>query len=62
MSSQEHIIQWANYVKTHKDWKRIHTEFINAQFIKHKEFIARLLQESNGKEKIERLKRLKISQ
>ena len=52
---EEHIIKWANYIRTHKDWKKLHTEFINAQFIKHENFIKRLLKTPNGKEKFDLL-------
>ncbi|MFH1324847.1 MAG: hypothetical protein ABIH64_06370 [Nanoarchaeota archaeon] len=51
-SRDEQIIRWANYVRSHKDWKRTHTDFINAQFIKYSNFIKRLVKTENGKEKL----------
>jgi len=42
---------WVIFMQKHPtEWKKIHTEFINAQFNTHKEFLKRILQESNGKE------------
>ena len=47
------IDRWAEYVrKNHGKWKRIHTEFINAQFEKHEEFPKRLLEQPNGRKKM----------
>lgn len=51
-SRDEQIIRWANYVRSHKDWKRAHTEFINAQFIKYSNFLKRIAKTENGKEKL----------
>lgn len=48
----EEIDRWIEYMKTHKDWKKEHTKFINAQFIKADSFIHRLLKQPNGKEKV----------
>jgi len=30
----ESIERWAEYMKTHPDWKNLHTEFIDAQYEK----------------------------
>ena len=47
------IDRWIQYMKEHPStWKKMHTEFINAQFEKSEAFINRLLKEPNGKEKI----------
>jgi len=54
-SRDQQIIGWATYIKTHPDWKKIHTEFINAQFIKHRSFLKRLLKTPNGKDKLKLL-------
>ena len=27
----EQIERWVRYIKEHKDWKKVHTKFINAQ-------------------------------
>ena len=52
-SHDDQIERWANFVRDHPtEWKKIHTEFINAIFQKHDEFIERLLKEPNGKQKI----------
>jgi len=51
-SREEQIVRWANYVRTHPDWKKFHTDFINAQFIKYHNFLKRLLKSPNGKEKL----------
>jgi hypothetical protein len=51
-SHNEQIIRWANYVRSHKDWKKIHTSFINAQFIKYSSFLKRILKTPNGKDKL----------
>lgn len=39
-----HIEQWAEYVKTHRDWKKIHTAFINGEFEKYNVWLKRLLE------------------
>ncbi|OYT32128.1 hypothetical protein DRJ22_06040 [Candidatus Woesearchaeota archaeon] len=48
------ITRWAEFVKNDKtrSWKKIHTEFINAQFKKSEEFYERLKKQPNGKKKI----------
>jgi hypothetical protein len=47
------IDRWAQYMKDNPDkWKRIHTEFINAQFQKHEAFLKRLREQPGGREKI----------
>lgn len=48
----EQVKRWANYVRSHKDWKKIHTDFINAQFIKYSRFLKRILKTQDGKEKL----------
>lgn len=49
----EEIDRWLNYMKENPSgWKKIHTEFINAQFSKARQFINRLLQEPGGRKKI----------
>ena len=54
------IERWARFMQEHPtEWKKIHTEFINAQFQKNKEFLQRLLQEPNGREKIIELYQIK---
>ena len=52
----EQVERWANFVKNNPtEWKNIHTQFINAQFEKHRNFVKRLLKESNGFDKIVKL-------
>ncbi|MFH1398680.1 MAG: hypothetical protein ABIG95_01045 [Candidatus Woesearchaeota archaeon] len=47
------IDRWIGYMKRNPDtWKQIHTEFINAQFSKAREFIKRLSRKPGGKQKI----------
>ncbi|MBI5072878.1 hypothetical protein HZA99_03600 [Candidatus Woesearchaeota archaeon] len=41
------------------EWKKIHTEFINSQFLSHEQFLDRLLQQPNGKKKILELYQIK---
>jgi len=48
----EQIDRWAEYVKCNKDWKKLHTEFINAQFQKSEDFYKRLAKTKEGKKKI----------
>ncbi len=50
------ITRWADFMKQHPTrWKKIHTEFINSQFVSHEQFLERLLKQPNGKEKIRKL-------
>jgi len=49
------IESWARYVRSHKDWKRIHTEFIDSQFIKHEGFLKRISSLPDAKKKIDQL-------
>lgn len=49
----EEIDRWVNFMKENPDkWKKVHTEFINAQFEKQQAFVKRLLKEPNGKQKV----------
>jgi hypothetical protein len=56
---KEHLYQverWALFVREHPtEWKKPHTEFINALFDKHEQFKERLLKTPGGKEKFEKL-------
>jgi len=51
----EQVKRWANYVRNNPDWKKIHTEFINAQFEKAYQAIEKISKMPNGKEKIKKL-------
>ena len=47
------IDRWIRFMKENPDkWKKVHTQFINAQFSKANNFIKRLLKQPNGKEKV----------
>jgi len=49
----EEIDRWIVYMRAHpKTWKKIHTQFINAQFEKSERFIKNLLKQPGGREKI----------
>jgi hypothetical protein len=55
-SHLEQVERWAHFVRNNPTkWKKIHTEFINAIFDKHEQFIARLLKTPDGKEKLKKL-------
>ncbi len=54
------IERWATFMKENPTkWKKIHTEFINAQFISHEQFLDRLLQQPSGKKKVLELYNIK---
>jgi len=56
----KHIDTWATFVREHPlEWKKIHTEFINAQYQKATEFMKRLEQEPGGKEKVRKMLELR---
>ena len=48
-----------NVRRSNGKWKKVHTEFINAQFEKAYEVINKLVKEKNGKKKIMRIYRIK---
>ncbi len=56
----EQVERWAEYVRNNPDWKKKHTEFINAQFIIAKKFYGKLAETPSGREKIKGLRELKI--
>lgn len=56
----ESLERWAQFMKEHPlEWKKIHTAFINAQFIKSKKFIQRLLSSPSGRDKLIALYKIK---
>lgn len=55
----EHVVRWANYVRTNPDWRKIHTQFINSQYDLAIKFIKRLAKQPGGKEKIIKLYNIK---
>ncbi len=55
-SHDDQIVRWACFVREHpSEWKKIHTEFIDAIFAKHEDFRERILKTANGKEKLVQL-------
>lgn len=59
-SQEEQVVRWAKFVRENpKTWKLEHTQFIDAQFIKSREFFERLSQVENGAEIINRLKKIR---
>ncbi|MBS3131686.1 hypothetical protein J4212_04605 [Candidatus Woesearchaeota archaeon] len=49
----EAVERWANFVRDNPDkWKKIQSEFIDAQFSKSNAFIKRLLKQKGGREKV----------
>ena len=49
----EEINRWVKFMKENPSkWKKIHTEFIDAQFIKSDNFLKRLLKEKDGEKRI----------
>jgi hypothetical protein len=53
----EQIKRWAEYVKDNSDWKKKHTEFINAQFEISSRFYKKLAETPEGREKVKELKK-----
>ena len=52
----EQVERWAHFVKNNPDkWKKIHNQFINDQFEKHRRFVKRILKEKGGFEKLVKL-------
>lgn len=48
----EFIEQWANYVLTHNDWKKMQGEFIDAQYEMAEKAVKRILRQKGGRETI----------
>jgi len=46
------IERWAEYVRTNPNWKKFHTDFINAQFLKYDFFLKNILQMPDGRKKL----------
>jgi hypothetical protein len=54
------IGRWVTFMRENPTkWKKIHTEFINAQFQKNEEFLQRLRKMPKGKQKIINLYEIK---
>jgi len=52
MQAIDEIERWARFVRSNKEWKHIHTEFINSQYSKHQEFLKRISKKPDYKKKI----------
>jgi len=59
-SHMEQVERWAEYVKNNPDWKKKHTEFINAQIEIANRFYKNLAKTPEGREKIKELRELKM--
>jgi hypothetical protein len=56
----EFVDKWAEFVKNNPDkWRKIHTEFINAQILMNKQFLERLKKTPGGRDKIIELYKIK---
>ena len=51
----ESVEKWAAYVRTHPDWKKIHTQFVNAQLQKAYDAMHKIAKQPNGKKKLKEL-------
>ena len=49
------VERWAEYIKTNPGWRKIHNQFIDAQYEKAYAFLDRLAKTPGGKEKIIKL-------
>ena len=53
------IEDWVEYIKTHEDWKKHHTKFINSQFELANKAIIKISKMPNGSEKLMELYNIK---
>lgn len=52
-STEDQIVRWAEFMKNNPDkWKKIHTEFIDAQFEKSFKIYEELAKTESGRKKI----------
>jgi len=51
----ESVERWAQYVLTHPDWKKQHTQFINSQYEMAYKFMDRLKATPEGREKAKKI-------
>jgi len=59
-SHDEFVERWAKFVKNNpKNWQKTHSDFINAQFSLHKEFLKKLSKQKNGAQKIVQIYNIK---
>lgn len=52
------VLHWAEYCRTHNDWKKHLKPFIDSQIIMANRFYKKLSQTKEGLEKIRQLRRL----
>ncbi len=63
MRDKTHIDQverWAKYVRTNPNWKKELKKFLDAQLIMSRRFYSKLEQTPEGREKIKKLKALRL--
>lgn len=59
-SHMDQVVRWAKFVRDNPTtWKKIHTEFINAIFEKHEQFVQRLKASPGGEEKVRQLQEMR---
>lgn len=58
-SHMEQVERWAKYVRDNSDWKKQHTEFINAVYGKAKDAIEKIAKQKDGREKLIKLYNVK---
>jgi len=57
-SHAEQIERWAEYVRTHDDWKEKLKLFLDSQIITARRFYKKLAETPEGREKIRLIKRI----
>lgn len=60
-SHEEQIERWAEYVKTHDDWKIRLKPFLDSQIIIARRFFKKLAETEEGRTKIAELKGIRFS-
>ena len=60
-SHMEQVERWAEYVRTHDDWKSKLKPFLDAQIIMARRFYKKLGETEDGRKKILELKSLKLA-
>ncbi len=59
-SHMDQVMRWAKFVRDNPTtWKKIHTDFINAIFEKHEQFVQRLKASPGGEEKLRQLQEMR---
>lgn len=60
-SHDEQVERWAEYVRTHDDWKIKLKPFLDAQIIMARRFLSEMNKSEDGREKLEELRKLRES-